>query len=67
MYTHEDGPAGRTKPVAVAPDPAAGHQLNALLAIETNDALHVAWQDQRVFSDQARSADAFNARRIDER
>ena len=61
MYTHEDGSGGWTKPIAVAPDPAAGHQLNPSLAIDKNDALHVAWQDQRVFSDQARSADASNA------
>lgn len=61
MYTHEDGAGGWTTPIAVAANPQAGHQLNPSLAIDKNDVLHVAWQDQRVFSAQARSDNASNA------
>ena len=61
MYTHEDDSGGWTAPAAVAPDPNAGHQLYPSLAIDKRDTLHVAWQDQRVFSAEARKAAASNA------
>ncbi len=61
MYVHEDGAGGWTKPVAVADDLDAGHQLYPSLAIDKKGVLHVAWQDQRVFSAQARPANASNA------
>jgi hypothetical protein len=61
MYTHEDGEGGWTKPMAVSTDPNSGHQLYASLAIDKHDVLHVAWQDQRVFSEKARTENASNA------
>ena len=47
--------------MAVSIDPDAGHQLYPSLAIDKNDVLHVAWQDQRIFSAKARAANASNA------
>ncbi len=61
VYTHEDGNGGWIEPVPVAPDPQAGHQIQAALAIAADDTLFVAWQDQRLFSPEARKASAANA------
>lgn len=61
VYTHGDGNGGWTTPIPVSTDPAAGFQLYPSLAVDKNDVLHVAWQDQRVFSDTARAANASNA------
>jgi hypothetical protein len=48
-------------PVAVAPDPNAGHQLSPELVLDKNGALHVVWQDQRAVSADDRAAAASNA------
>lgn len=48
-------------PVPVAPDPNAGHQMLASLAIDANDGLHVVWRDQRNVSADARAALPTNA------
>lgn len=52
---------GWTEPVPVAPDPNAGHQMLASLAIDANDGLHVIWRDQRNVSAEARAALPTNA------
>lgn len=48
-------------PVAIAPDPDAGHQMLPSLAIDANDGLHVVWRDQRNVSADARAALPTNA------
>jgi hypothetical protein len=48
-------------PAAVAPDPNAGHQMLASLAIDKQDGLHVVWRDQRFVSPEARLALPTNA------
>ncbi len=53
LYTREDGNGGWIEPVAISLDQLAGHQIAASLAIDTNDTLYVAWQDQRAFSPEA--------------
>ena len=58
LYTHEDGNGGWIEPVAVSLDQLAGHQIAASLAIDANDTLYVAWQDQRAFSPEALSSPA---------
>lgn len=58
LYTHEDGNGGWIEPVAVSLDQLAGHQIAASLAIDANDRLYVAWQDQRAFSPEALSSPA---------
>jgi hypothetical protein len=58
LYTHEDGNGGWVEPVAVSLDQLAGHQIAASLAIDKNDTLYVAWQDQRAFSPEALSSPA---------
>ncbi len=58
LYTREDGNGGWIEPVAISLDQLAGHQIAASLAIDTNDTLYVAWQDQRAFSPEALSSPA---------
>jgi len=58
LYTREDGNGGWVEPVAVSLDQLAGHQIAASLAIDVNDTLYVAWQDQRAFSPEALSSPA---------
>jgi hypothetical protein len=50
-----------TAPTPVAPDPNAGHQMLASLAIDGHDGLHVVWRDQRFVSADARAALPTNA------
>jgi hypothetical protein len=61
MYTREEGSGGWTDPEPVAPSEVAGHQIAASLIIDVDDTLHVIWQDQRLFSPEARRAAAENA------
>ena len=58
LYTHEDGNGGWVEPVAISLDQLAGHQIAASLAIDANDTLYVAWQDQRAFSPEALASPA---------
>jgi hypothetical protein len=59
VYRKSTPQGGWTNPVPVAPDPAAGHQLSADLALDGQGGLHVAWQDQRkVSQDQRTGANA---------
>ncbi|MCC6944911.1 MAG: hypothetical protein IT335_10075 [Thermomicrobiales bacterium] len=61
IYTHEDGRGGWASPMAVSLDQLAGHQIAPSLAIDSNDRLYVAFQDQRAFSDQGRASSPLNA------
>jgi hypothetical protein len=61
LYTYEDGRGGWVEPVAVSLDLLAGHQIAPSLAIDANDGLYVAWQDQRAFNDAGRAASPLNA------
>lgn len=61
LYTHDDGYGGWIPPVQVAPDPAAGHQLAPDMAIDADGVLHLIWQDQRAFSQDARASSPANA------
>ena len=56
---------GWTDPVAVASDPAAGHQLSPELVLDGLGGLHVAWQDQRMVSEDLRVGDNANASNAD--
>lgn len=58
-YTTEDG--SWADPVAVAPDPNAGHQMMPSLAIAPDDSLHLIWRDQRAISQELRDAMPANA------
>jgi endonuclease YncB( thermonuclease family) len=61
MYIHEDGSGGWTDPVPVAASDDAGHQIAPSLSIDASGTLHVLWQDQRLFSAEARSSSTLNA------
>lgn len=61
IYTHEDGRGGWVAPMAVSLDQLAGHQIAPSLAIDRNDRLYVAFQDQRAFGDQGRASSPLNA------
>ncbi|HEY8446785.1 MAG TPA: hypothetical protein VIL01_06720 [Thermomicrobiales bacterium] len=61
VYVREDDDGGWTEPMPVSPYPEAGHQIQGALAIGADDTLYVAWQDQRLFSPEARTASAANA------
>lgn len=61
VYTKEDGRGGWTDPVRIAPEPTSGFQLSPSLAISDGGTLHVAWQDQRAFDEEGRTASAANA------
>jgi hypothetical protein len=61
MYTHEDGNGGWVDPVPVAREPTSGYQLSPSLSIDKTGVLHVAWQDQRAFDEEARLESPSNA------
>ncbi len=61
VYIKSTGDGGWTGPVLVAASETAGHQLSPDLAIDANDGLHVAWQDQRNVTEEQRAADPSNA------
>lgn len=61
MYVKSTADGGWTDPVAVAPNPWAGHQLSPDLIRDRKGHLHVVWQDQRSVDDAARAAAASNA------
>ncbi|CAN5581707.1 hypothetical protein BH23CHL4_BH23CHL4_20710 [soil metagenome] len=61
LYTREDGRGGWVEPVGVSLDQLAGHQIAPSLAIDANDRLYVAWQDQRAFGEEGRAASPLNA------
>jgi hypothetical protein len=48
-------------PTPIAPNPDAGHQMLASLAVDRNDGLHVVWRDQRFVTPEARAALPSNA------
>lgn len=50
-----------SQPQVVAASETAGHQLFPDLAIDQDGGLHLAWQDQRSASEDARTNDTFNA------
>jgi hypothetical protein len=50
-----------SRPENVAPSSLAGHQLSSSLAIDSDDTLHVVWQDQRRFEEETRAAQVTNA------
>ncbi|CAN5843503.1 hypothetical protein BH20CHL4_BH20CHL4_14740 [soil metagenome] len=61
VYIKTTPEGGWTGPTLVAASETAGHQLSPDLAIDANDGLHIAWQDQRSVTDEQRAADASNA------
>lgn len=61
MYTKENGEGGWTDPVPVARLDSSGYQLSPSLAIDREGGLHVSWQDQRAFAEEARDASPSNA------
>lgn len=61
VYTSNSGNERWPDPVKIAPNGSAGDQLAPSLAIDGNDTLHVAWQDQRAFSIGDRTASSSNA------
>ncbi|MCC6675381.1 MAG: hypothetical protein IT339_09315 [Thermomicrobiales bacterium] len=60
-YIKSAGNGSWEGPTLVAASDISGHQLSPDLAIDSNDGLHVAWQDQRNVTDEQRAADASNA------
>ncbi len=58
VYTRSNGTGGWETPVSVAPDPNAGHQMMASLALDGEDHLHVIWRDQRAVAPEQRAASA---------
>ena len=61
LYTREDGRGGWVAPESVSLDQLAGHQIAPSLAIDANDRVYVAWQDQRAFGEGGRAASPLNA------
>lgn len=61
LYTYTTDEGGWADPVAVAPDPNAGHQMMPSLAIAADDSLYVIWRDQRALSQDLRDAMPANA------
>jgi hypothetical protein len=61
VYVKTTPEGGWTGPTLVAASETAGHQLSPDLAIDANDGLHIAWQDQRSVTEEQRVADASNA------
>src|SRR5680860_26645 len=61
VYIKTTPEGGWTGPTLIAATETSGHQLSPDLAIDTNDGLHVAWQDQRSVTEEQRVADASNA------
>ncbi|MEA2585324.1 MAG: hypothetical protein QOF33_3409 [Thermomicrobiales bacterium] len=65
VYRKSTPEGGWSDPVAVAPDPAAGHQLSPELVLDSQGGLHVAWQDQRMVSEDLRIGDNAQASNAD--
>ena len=61
FYAKEDGKGGWTTPVPVSREASSGYQLSPSMAIDDTGVMHVAWQDQRAFSEDARAASPSNA------
>jgi hypothetical protein len=61
LYTYQQDDGTWADFEVLAPDQLAGHQLAPTLAIDRNDKLYVAWQDQRAFDAAARFASPANA------
>jgi hypothetical protein len=53
-------PDGWSPPTAVAPDPNAGYQMMADIAIDGEDGVHVLWRDQRFATQGERAAHPAN-------
>jgi hypothetical protein len=65
VYRKSTPAGGWTDPVVVAADPAAGHQLSPELVFDGQGGLHVAWQDQRLVSEELRSGENAQASNAD--
>jgi hypothetical protein len=65
VYRKSIATGGWTDPVPVAPDPAAGHQLSPELVLDSQSGLHVAWQDQRLVTEDLRIGENANASNAD--
>lgn len=61
LYTRTTPEGGWAEPVAVAPDPNAGHQMMPSLAVSGGDSVHLIWRDQRALSPELRDAMPANA------
>jgi hypothetical protein len=61
VYLRWSADEGWVGPSIVAPSETAGHQLSSDIAVDASGGVHVAWQDQRAVSEEARAADASNA------
>lgn len=61
VYSRTNADGQWTDPIPVSENPEAGHQLYPDIAVDANDGVHVAWQDQRNVSEEARLVDASNA------
>lgn len=61
LYTRTTPEGGWVEPVAVAPDPNAGHQMMPALTVSAGDRLHLIWRDQRAVSPELRSTTPANA------
>jgi hypothetical protein len=55
VYRRSTPEGGWTDPVQVAPNEKAGHQLSPDLVLDAQGGLHVAWQDQRMVTDDLRN------------
>jgi hypothetical protein len=60
VYTRSSPGGGWTDPVAIAPEPVAGYQMVADIAIDANDGVHVLWRDQRLATAEERAAHPAN-------
>ncbi len=60
VYTRSTPEGGWADPMAVAPDPDAGYQMMADIAIDANDGVHVLWRDQRLVTAEERAAHPAN-------
>src|SRR5215216_693571 len=65
VYRKSTADGGWTDPVPVATDPAAGHQLSPELVLDGQGGLHVAWQDQRLVTEDRRSGQTAQASNAD--
>lgn len=61
LYTRSTAAGGWETPIPVAPDPNAGHQMLASIAIDQQDRLHLIWRDQRNVSAGMRASLVANA------
>lgn len=60
VYTRSTPDGGWTDPAAIAPDPNAGYQMMADIAIDASDGIHVLWRDQRLATPEERAAHPAN-------